>query len=281
MTLTGKRRPCHFHGNRLYFAQGWEEKLGEIGLVQGSRWDKLEPGERVTRSKRTNAYKVTLRSGETVYFKRYLLFGKPFKFYLRPSETAVEVFSYNEMAKLGIPIAEPLALGEIRRFGSLFAAFIVTREIPETVTLKDYAIHEWTFLPLQTRQKAFLMISATVCRHLRTMHAARFFHFDPKWRNILVRRSPSGKIEGLWWIDSPRGKKLPAWRCEYGIVHDLSSLCRLALSFLSRSQRLRFLYTYCGPDTTRQEIKKLAGKINQHLQHNPPKPVKPSRREIV
>ncbi len=279
MTLTGKRRPCHFHGNRLYFAPGWQEKLEEVGLVQGSRWDKLEPGKLVTSSKRTNTYRVTLAGGETVYFKRYLLFGKPFKFYLRPSEPAVEVFSYKEMAKLGIPIAEPVAVGEIRRFGSLFAACIVTKEIPETITLKEYAIHEWTFLSPQQRQEAYLTISATVCQHLRTMHEAGFFHFDPKWRNILIRKNPSEKIDGIWWIDSPRGKKLPAWRRRHGIVHDLASLSRLALSFLSRSQRLRFLYAYCGSNTTRKEIKNLTEKINQHLQRNPPKPVKPERQQ--
>ena len=281
MTLTHHRRPCHLHGNRLYFAQGWQEKLEDIGLVQGSCWETLEPGELVTRSKRTNAYKVTLTGGKTIYFKRYLLFDKPFKFYLRPSETAVEVFSYNEMAKLGIPVAEPLALGEIRRFGSLFAACIVTNEIPETITLKDYALHEWTFLPPQLRREAFLTLSSTICKHMQIMHTARFFHFDPKWRNILIRRSPLGKIEGLWWIDSPRGKRLPAWRREHGIVHDLASLCRLALSFLSKSQRLRFLYAYCGPDTTRQEIKKLAVKINRHLQRNPPRLLKPTIHPIV
>ncbi|MCK5682010.1 hypothetical protein KAI46_14485, partial [bacterium] len=164
MTLSRKRQPCHFHGNRLYFAQGWQEKLEEIGLCQGSRWDELEPGELVTCSKRTNAYRVTLESGETVYFKRYLYLGKPFKFYLRPSETAVEVFSYNEMAKLGIPVAEPLAVGEIRRCGSLFAACIVTRGIPDTMNLKDYAMYEWSLLAPKLRREAFMMISETVCR---------------------------------------------------------------------------------------------------------------------
>lgn len=281
MTLNGKRRPCHFHGNRLYFAPGWQKKLEEVGLVQGSRWDKLEPGECVTHSKRTNTYKTTLTCGETVYFKRYLLFGKPFKFYLRPSETAVELFSYTEMAKLNIPIAEPVAVGEIRRFGSLFACCIVTREVPETITLKDYAIYEWTFLPPQKRQEAFSTISSTICQHLQTMHAAGFFHFDPKWRNILIRRNIADKIEGVWWIDSPRGKKLPSRRHEYGTIYDLTNLCRLALSFLSRSQRLRFLYAYCNPDTTRKEIKEVAGKINRRLQRKPSRMVKPTKREAL
>ena len=280
MTLTGKRRPCHFHGNRLYFAPGWRKKLEEVGLAQKSHWDKLEPGELVNSSKRTNTYRVTLSGGETVYFKRYLLFGKPFKFYLRPSETAVEVFSYKEMEKLGIPIAEPVALGEIRCFGSLFAACIVTKGVLETINLIEYATHDWTFLPPQLRQKAFLTISSTICQHLQTMHAGGFFHFDAKWRNILVRKNQSEKIMGIWWIDSPRGKYLPAWRHEYGIIHDLADLCRMALSFLSRSQRLRFLYSYCDPDITQKEVKNLTVKINKYLQRNPPKLIKPTKRNL-
>ncbi len=167
MTLSGKHQLCHFHGNRLYFASGWQEKLKEIDLIQGCRWDELEPGEIVTRSKRTNAYKVTLDDGETVFFKRYLLFGKPYKFYLRPSEPTVEVYSYKVMAKLGIPIAEPLALGEIRRFGSLFAACIVTRGVPDTISLSKYAAQEWLLLPRELQEEAFLTISSTICRHLQ------------------------------------------------------------------------------------------------------------------
>ncbi len=278
MTLSGKRQPCHFHGNRLYFAQGWQEKLEEIGLCQGSCWDRLEPGELVNHSKRVNTYKATLSSGESVYFKRYLYFGKPFKFYLRPSETMVEVFSYREMEKLGIPVAEPLAVGEIRRCGSLFAACIVTLGIPETTNLRDYAMYEWSFLPPALKQAAFITISETICRHMQTMHKGRFFHFDPKWRNILIRKNQSEKIVGLWWIDSPRGKKLPARRSEYGTVYDLTNLCRTALSFLSRSQRLRFLYSYCGPTITQKEIKILAAKINLRLQNKPAKLIKPVKR---
>ncbi|MCK5916664.1 MAG: hypothetical protein KAG92_11035, partial [Deltaproteobacteria bacterium] len=136
--LRGERKLCHFHGNQLYFASGWEIKLKEIGLVSGRDWDRLEPGECVTESKRTNTYRVVLKGGEIVYFKRYLYFGRPLKFYMIPSETAVEVFGYTELAKLDIPTAEPVAVGEIRRFGSLFACCIVTREIPQTITLIDY-----------------------------------------------------------------------------------------------------------------------------------------------
>jgi hypothetical protein len=281
MSLIGKRRrlPCHLHGNRLYCAPGWREKLAEIGLSEQNHWDTLESGEAITLCKRTRTRRITLSNGECVYFKRYLLFGKPFRFFLRPGQAAVEIYSYQEMAKLGLPIAEPIAVGEIRRWGSLFAGCIVTREIPGTITLKEYAIREWNLLPENRRRQAFDTIATTICRHLQTMHRNRFFHFDPKWRNILIRRQKDGTVTGLWWIDAPRGRRLPAWFTEYGKVRDLAGLCRLALSFLSRTQRLRFLFAYCGPQTSRAKVKRLARKIDRFMQPKMPQIQQPDKIE--
>jgi len=269
--LSGKRKACHFHGTKLYFAEGWEDKLREIGLVQGRQWDRLEPGECVDRSRRTNTYRVTLENGERVFFKRYLYFDRPFKFFLKPSETAVEVFSYKEMAASGVPTAEPVALGEMRRCGTLYSCCIVTREVPQTISLIDYTLNEWSQLPAAQRQRALTVIAAAVCRDFKKMHARNFFHIDPKWRNILVRRDETDKsrIEGIWWIDSPRGHIFTGRRRDYGMIYDLANLSRNALSFLSRSQRLRFLKAYCGPETGRREIRRIVEKINQRLKRKP------------
>ena len=267
--LRGERKLCHFHGNQLYFASGWEIKLKEIGLVSGRDWDRLEPGECVTESKRTNTYRVVLKGGEVVYFKRYLYFGRPLKFYMIPSETAVEAFGYTELAKLDIPAAEPVAVGEIRRFGSLFACCIVTREIPQTITLIDYAVNEWRNLSSARRRIAYDFIESAICHDLGKMHANSFFHFDPKWRNILIRKGGGGEIVGLWWIDGPRSKYLKGRRHDYGMIYDLANLGRNSLSFLSRSQRLRFLYRYCGQNTPRKEIRKIVEKIEVRFQRKP------------
>lgn len=269
--LSGKRKICHFHGTKLYFADGWEEKLQEIGLVQGRHWNQLEPGECVSSSKRTNTYCVTLKDGERVFFKRYLYLDRSFKFYMKPSETAVEVFSYKQMAEIGIPTAEPVAVGEMRRYGTLCSCCIVTREIPQTIELIKYALKEWRDLPATKRRRAFNFIADVICRDLRKMHDHDFFHFDPKWRNIMIRRDETDKsnIQGLWWIDSPRGKTLSGRRHDYGMIYDLANLTRNSLSFLSRSQRLRFLHTYCGPETGRKEIRRIIKKINLRLQRKP------------
>jgi hypothetical protein len=269
--LSGKRQACHFHGTKLYFAKGWEEKLREIGLIQGRRWDRLEPGECVSKSRRTNTYRVTLKNGERVFFKRYLYFDQPFKFFLKPSETAVEVFSYKEMTAIGIPTAEPVAVGEMRRCGALCSGCIVTREIPQTISLIEYALNEWPQLPVARRRQALTFISAAICRDFKKMHARNFFHIDPKWRNILIRKDENDKseIQGIWWIDSPRGKIFAGRHHDYGMIYDLTNLNRDAISFLSRSQRLRFLKAYCGPKTSRQEIREIVQKINLRLQRRP------------
>ncbi len=269
--LNGNRKACHLHGTKLYFAAGWEEKLREIGLIQGQRWDQIEPGECINQSKRTNTYRVTLKDGERVFFKRYLYFDRPFKFFLKPSETAVEIFSYRKMAEIGIPTAEPVAVGEMRRYGTLCSCCIVTREIPQTINLIEYALKEWRHLPATQRRQAYTFISAATCRDLKNMHAHDFFHIDPKWRNIVIHRDEADKNEilGLWWIDSPRGKIFSGRRHDYGMIYDLTNIARNSFSFLSRSQRLRFLHAYCGPGTSRQEIRRIIKKINLRLKRKP------------
>ena len=269
--LNGKRKACHFHGTRLYFAEGWEEKLREIDLIQSRRWDRLEPGKCVNQSRRTNTYRVTLKNGERVFFKRYLYFDRPFKFFLKPSETAVEVFSYKMMATIGISTAEPVAVGEMRWCGALCSCCIVTREIPQTISLIEYALNEWPQLPVARRRRALTFITAAICRDFKKMHARNFFHIDTKWRNILIHRDENNKseIHGLWWIDSPRGNIFAGRRHDYGMIYDLTNLSRDALSFLSRSQRLRFLKAYCGPEIGRQEIRRIVQKINQRLKRRP------------
>ena len=269
--LIKKWKACHFHGTKLYFATSWEEKLEEIGLIQGQRWDRLEPGECVNESRRVNTYRVTLKDGETVFFKRYTYFNRPLKFFLKPSQAAVEAYSYRTMATIGIPTTEPLAVGEMRIVGTLCSCFIVTREIPRTLNLIDYALNEWRYLPAAQRHRASTFIAALICRDFQKMHRHNFFHFDPKWRNILISRDETdkSKIQGLWWIDSPRGRILSDHRHDYGIIYDLTNLGRNALSFLSRSQRLRFLYAYCGRQTSRQKIKIIVKNINQRLQRKP------------
>lgn len=271
-----RRRPLCYHGNLISCTPVWERQLKQAGVASSQRWDRLSPGTLINSSPRLKVHRFELENGTVVYFKKHLMFGKPWRFFLRPSTAAVEFFSYNLMHQLGLATLETVAVGEIRHWGTLQAGLIITREIPHSLNLKEYALKHWPGLTPARRRQLREQLSEAICRDLKIMHGHGFFHFDPKWRNLLIRQEADGGLSGPWWIDSPRGKKLPFFLRDYGIVHDLASLARLALFYLSRSQRLRFLYAYCGPETPRRRVKNLALKIERHLQRNPPRPPRPA-----
>jgi tRNA A-37 threonylcarbamoyl transferase component Bud32 len=260
--------PCHLNGNRLYFEDGWEDRLKEIGLLQGSRWHTLEPGPLVTGSVVVNTYRVPLSSGAAVYFKRYV-YNNKYRYFLQQSRAANEVYCYQQLADIGIQTLEPLVLGEIREFGRLIAACVVTREVPDAPSLDEFARQHWCKLPQAERSRVYREISAEIISQLQRAHRNKFFHFDLKWRNILVRRDADGHYR-CTWIDCPRGRYMRL-RPGRGQLVDLSGLARLALSYLSRSQRLRFIYAYLGDQASRRQARHLFMKIDRHLSRRMPR----------
>ena len=261
--------PCHLNGNRLYFEDGWEDRLKEIGLLQNSRWHTLEPGTLVTASPHVNTYRVPLSGGDAVYFKCYEYSSRKNRYILQQSRAANEVYSYQQLAGIGIPTLKPLVLGEIREFGRLIAACIVTQEVPDSPSLDEFARQHWCKLPQAERSRVYREISAEVISQLQRAHRNKFFHFDLKWRNILVVRDADGHYR-CSWIDCPRGRYMRL-RPGRGQVVDLSALARLALSYLSRSQRLRFIYDYLGEQASRKQARHLFMKIDRHLSRRMPR----------
>jgi len=268
--------PCHLNGNRLYFEEGWEDRLKEIGLVQSGAWDTLEPGTLVTGSVVVNTFRVPLGSGAVVYFKRYVYPNRG-RYFMQQSRAANEVYSYQQLANIGIPTLKPLALGEIRNFGRLVAACIVTREVPDALSLDEFAQQIWCKLPYTERSRVYREISAEIISQLQLAHRNNFFHYDLKWRNILVRRDADGHYR-CTWIDCPRGRTM-RWRTGRGQTVDLSGLARLSLSYLSRTRRLRFIYDYLGERASRERARSLFMKIDRHLSRRMPRVFNPFREQ--
>jgi tRNA A-37 threonylcarbamoyl transferase component Bud32 len=269
MKKTG-RWPCHFNGDRLYIEPGWEEKLAAFGLVAGGGWDRLNPGVHLidSGSKHVNMYRVALEGGETVYFKCYRYPGKEGRYFMQRSRAGNEVYSYRQFAGMGVTTVMPLALGEIRKFGTLPAACVVTREIPDAISLDEFARLYWCNMPADGKSRAYREISSEIIRQLQLAHRHNFFHYDLKWRNILVYRDTDGRHRTAW-IDCPRGRYMRLRRGR-GRMVDLSSLARLALSYLSRTQRLRFIHAYLGERTTRRRARRLFMKVDRHLSRRMP-----------
>ena len=261
-----KAGPQHLQGRKLYIADNWSDKLAEFGLIQGKNWLELKPGTAVSRSHRVNAYRVPLKDGSCVYFKTYSFHGQLLDYFMRPSKCAYEVNSYQILKKIGIPTIETVAFGEERNFSMLRSCCVVTVGIDNTTQLEDFA-QIWYHLPPAEKKQAFDEIFTETAKFTRMAHKANFFHYDLKWRNILISKE-NGHYHTRW-IDCPRGR-FSRWRSKRGQMVDLSCLARLALSYLTRTQRWRFLKVYLDDEASTSKIKELWRLINSHLSRRMP-----------
>lgn len=267
------KRTAHlFTGERLWYADGWEASLAEAGIKPNNSLATLTPGEFISGgSPVTNCYRVTLSNGEAVYFKRYTYYIPRIQFWMLPSKAAIEVFGYHAMAQLGMTVPDVVAYGEHRRRGTLFAAYIITKEIPNTITLLQFARDHWYRMPAGLRQRCYQSIADQLCEQMRTLHAAGFFHHDIKWKNVLLQGDANTQPTDLKtiWIDCPRAAKVWLRRRRSQII-DLGRLGRLAPYYLSTKQRLRWLHNYLGEDATKQQVKQLYRQVNAYLDRRGP-----------
>lgn len=269
--IPDQRLAINFHGNRVRYADGWQEKLSAIGIDNDKPWWLLTPGDEITASPLTHCYRVTLEAGDVVYFKRYVYtFLKPQFYYPMASKAAVECFGYQQLKQLGIPTLEVLAVGELRRYGDIRAAFIVTRGIPDTSELSSFAQQVWYPMAEPQRSEVFRNISHTLIKQLQVTQQAHFCHHDLKWRNILVQQNADDYR--LIWIDCPRARYIRLQHGRSRLV-ELGALARLALGYLSPYQQMRFLRQFLGAGQHLHQAKQLFLEIRNYLSRRPPRPV--------
>ena len=231
-----------FHGDHLRYADGWEKSLTELGIAANSDWTQLDTGSLVSGSAVVNCYRHTLANGEVIYFKRYVLIRRKPQFtYPLPSKPVVENFGFNLLTEIGVPTLNVLAIGERRHYGRLVAGFIVTRSIESSIDLENFAAEQWYDMPEPQRSQTYLQISESVLAQLKIAHEHNFCHRDLKWRNILVQKTDEGYA--TTWIDCPRAE-IMRLRKKRRILIDIGSLARLALSYLSVREQLRWLQRY-------------------------------------
>ncbi len=251
------------HGQKFLVDPAWQERLAQIGISEGLPWSRLELGQRVSGSPHSSCFRIQLDDGEVVYFKRYVYPPRRwFEFVLRPGKAAVEAWAYATLQQLGIPTLEVVAFGEQRVFGALVASFIVTREVPYSQDLRRYGAEVWYHLPLEERQRIYREIAGKLVEQVRTAHAANFFHHDLKWRNILLQEGGSSFTPV--WIDAPRASRMHIRR-RRGAVVDLSGLARIAISLLSKYDRMRFVWNYLGDSRRPGDASRLYREVSQHL----------------
>jgi tRNA A-37 threonylcarbamoyl transferase component Bud32 len=264
--LPRQRRALVFHGRQIHCHPQWQARLQQAGVLD-KRWQNWSEGELVAASHITRCYRVTLDNNDTIYLKRYNYARSKLQFsWPLPSKAAVEKFGYGIMQQLGIACPQVLAMGEQRRFGQLQAAFIITHGVKDSDNLENFARHTWYPMAAGQRQLVYRQIRNALLKQLRTAHSAGFCHHDLKWRNVLVRAEQDEYT--TYWIDCPRARFMKRRTRRLQLV-DLGALARLAISYLSPFEQMRFLHDYLGPQQAHL-ARQLFLDIQAYLARRPP-----------
>lgn len=238
-------------------ARGWKDARGVLAALGASA-----PAARTTVIVRQQPLPVADGSEVPTFFKTYEYRQSSLEFWGRPSKARCEFLNYETFSQLGIRCAERIACGEVRdRLGRLQRAFIITRAIPEAMSLIEFAQrHHRTNSAEQSRSRRRSALEQ-VADMTRRIHDANFYHHDLVWRNILVTLAPTG-APLVWWIDCPRGgfDRWSPWRHRKRIK-DLASLDKVASQHCSRTERLRFLCAYLQQPRPNDAVRRLAKEV--------------------
>lgn len=161
-----------------------------------------EPGKMIWKTKHKECYLVSGADFGLPYdfcFKRY--HEKRFLRYLfRPSLAYREFLGFKTVADLGIPTAEVLAMGEIRKNLNLKEAYFVTRFVENSADGTT-----WMYPDADPERRAeYIYICMEQLAHL---HNSGVFHGGYHPRNQLWRLDADGKME-IIWIDLATCRKL-------------------------------------------------------------------------
>jgi len=168
---------------------------------------------------------------------------------------------------MGIPTLQTIAYGERRRLGLLQTTFITTLGIENVVELDQYLARQWYTMPVASKQAILKQLQPILIGQLQTVHAAGFYHWDLKLRNILLQGTPDNAQ--FVWIDCPRSRRKAA--NEFGaVVNDFSAMARVACRVLTPGQQMRFLLDYYNGN--REKARKLYRAVAAELVKQPPRP---------
>lgn len=220
--------------------------------LQGGRIARNFPGRQTVRIELTQPDGAPLG----VYLKRYTPeYLSPLRKLLRlvrwpgtEDEAMQEWRALRALREIGIPVAEPLAIGQEISGGIVTRSFLMTREIPSTVEGG-----KWLEALAPSQRREFLKRIATMARRF---HGAGFVHKDFYIGHVLV--SNAGTTSELFLIDLQRVVQ-PRWLHRRGLVKDLGAMAYSALnSGASASQLLRAYLDYRGVKKLGAEDKSIA-----------------------
>ena len=235
---------------------GWFPRDGRRSIEAMAQLARLDVRKH---RKRSLVSACTLRDAEgkplEVYFKAYARRRHLFDGFARQSLGRVEARNLENFGQLGIRTPKVVAWGARRSLAGLASelSFLITEAVPESLALRDY----WAGLDLPLDPVLRQKVIDELATQTRKLHAARFFHQDLKWRNLLVDGDTN-----VWWIDCPNGYTSGlAPRQRHGRIKDLATLDIVAKERCTEQERLRFVQVYLNEMKVTKNVKSWSKRV--------------------
>jgi tRNA A-37 threonylcarbamoyl transferase component Bud32 len=179
------------------------------------------------------------QGNQTFYVKCYSRAGEGLRQLFGKSKARGEWQNLNRFSSWGLPVAKLVVYGEEHGLTLSRRGVVITEEINGATDLATLANQH---SPLLKNAHWVTSVIKQVAEAAAVMHSHQFAHNDLKWRNILVSGPESAPKIHL--IDCPSGTFWWQPFFEYRRIKDLACLDKVAKTTLSRTQRLRFYFSY-------------------------------------
>ncbi len=178
---------------------------------------------------------------------------------IRGSRAARSLKGAALLAQAGFACPAPLAALDIRSAGSVRTSYLLSEALREARTLSAFVDRRLGGARCDFRWRR--EISRSVASEVHRLHEAGLYSSDLQETNLMLE--PGGDGPRIYFVDLD-GFRLMArvsWRYR---KRNLVQLDRSAGRFLSRPERLRFLYDYLGSRPERTVARRLIGDLLEH-----------------
>lgn len=173
---------------------------------------------------------------------------------IRGSRAARSLKGAAILADAGFARPAPLAALEVRFAGSVRASYLLSEALGEARTLSQFVDRR-----LGAERRDFRWrreVSRRVAGEVRRLHESGLYSSDLQETNLMLEQGRDGLRIYFVDLDGFHRRRRISWRRR---ERNLIQLDRSAGRFLSRAERLRFLYDYLGGRPERDRARKLVG----------------------
>jgi tRNA A-37 threonylcarbamoyl transferase component Bud32 len=205
-----------------------------------------------------SVYRVTLPTGDVVYWKHCRLNGPRawWRDFFRGPKARLEFDRARALAERGVETVEPLAWARFRGRWPR-GSFLITRALVGTVPLDEQLIHTPPATAADRRR-----LTVALAEFVSKLHAAGVTHPDLHPGNLLVR-TDGGKFE--FFLIDVHDVKLGPPLDRAARLRNLTILNRWFQLRTTRADRLRFWRAYAGPEADEAGAKRLERETNESV----------------